>query len=1046
MHFYYLILRLSFLYLICFQDLYGQQEILYLQHLSTKEGLTANTYTDILRRDSRHFIWVSSINGLNRYDGNEVMQFLPDRTDPHQLFDPLVQSAFFEDSVGRVWFNTSQKIHTYIPGKENFNQIFIQDRQGIEVHDFHIIHYDSLENNLWALVMRDTLKRFYDLLLLDADHPESNYQHIDKLPNYYHEGVHVEEGEYPGQYYLIQPRERGWEVRFYELGEKPKTKLFKNNKANAFKGFSFHHDAKKKLWVGTNQGLIQTDLEGQSFQISSTFLGDSVKGIRGIVHYDDQHLLIGTENQGLLLFNKDTYKYVQQVHTMQAGFVMPLKSVIKSMYLDKDHTVWISTVSEGVFYSNLKKKRFKSYLQKDLSGKQYNIKSLTEGPEGNIWSLTNNALIITNREGKTLRNSWTQLQNEQIFNGIEFYYIHADSKGRIWACTNRGLYVLAPSHTNFKLVHNQDTIHKTKIVATYVKELKSGKVLVSSYGNGIFEVASQNGNFTLSQALLRKEEKGDFTVVFEDRSGKLYTSKYRSGIEIYTKKEDSFSLSDFLSFTPLVYSIAESPRSGRIWIGSSQGLYWIEKKGNNLTLQKDSIFSQQFITVNGLQFDLEGQMWISTNQGLLLYDPFWEPHDTSKKLPSGHFRIFDVSDGLQETEFNFYSFTQTKKGELVFGGVNGYSIFDPQDIHSYPIPSRPSITKIELNGKIMKGNDRYKTIIYKEQQIKQLSLPPNERSLNLYFSAMEYGNPKSCKFHYYLRDMKGKYLDEGQDNFVRYFNLAPGKYLFELYASNSEGIWSEEPLRLALELKPYFVETAGFYLLLALISLGILYAIYQNQIEHIRKKQQLTELENTILRVQMNPHFIFNSLNSIRSYIWDKNIKTADTFLMDVSTLTRKILNLADKRYISLAQERELLKDYMDIEAVRFKQAFSYRFDMANELELDEILIPTMILQPFVENAIIHGFSRKKKGGKIQIHFSIKAENLFCRIKDNGVGLKSAANPSKKHESKALEITRKRLRLITEQTGKATHLDIIDLSELDENLTGTQVTLSIPLL
>ncbi|MDW3645552.1 MAG: two-component regulator propeller domain-containing protein [Bacteroidia bacterium] len=1045
-------MRLPCLFLsICFgswflfpwQNLYSQAEILYLHQLSTQEGLTSNTYTHVIRKDSHHFLWVSSINGLNRYDGKEVMQYLPDSTDNRQLFDPVVQSGFFEDNEGNIWFSTSQKIHYYSHDSKQFNRIAVRDRKGKEINDVHIVHFDPVRSSLWALIPADSSISRFDLVAINSRKPDSAYIYIDQIPNFDLDGIHIKFSRDLEVYHLYLPRKGGWEIREYKMNPRGdySAKLIKKHPAH--NAFAFHHRDNGNLWVGTDQGLVLTTKDRDEFECFTDFQADTIKAIRGIIPYDRDHLLIGTAQQGLFLFNLKSKAYTKTIYSIQNGLVMPFNSSIRRMYLDPDNTLWIATNSEGIFYCNLEKKRFPSFLQKSLDNSQKNVKSLSEGPEGNIWSITNTSLIITDQHGKIVRPAWTKFQNDKILDKKELYYIFQDSKSRMWVCSNLGLFVLRPSQKNFQAVPRSNAYNQHKIVATYIKELKSGRILVSSFGDGIFELKEES--YRLEKADLDKGKSGDFTVIYEDQDANLYTSKYRSGIEIYTKNNENLHLKAFLPFGPLVYCMAESPDKKRIWLGSSQGLYWIEKQGNEFDLKKDDFFNQRFLTVNGMQFDSNNRMWISTNNGLLIYNPNILPNQTQEE-PFNHFRIFDKSDGLQETEFNFYAYSKTKDQKLLFGGTNGYSLFDPREINEHSVLARPTITKIEINGDLVREGLFYESTQYEGREIKRLVLPPDKRSINLYFSAMEYGNPKACQFYYVLRDESKQILNQGDDPFVRYFDLDPGNYTLELYASNSEGKWSNEPLRMGLRLRPYFTETSLYYFILLVFALAGLYALYRNRIAHIRKQQKLAELETTILRVQMNPHFIFNSLNSIRSYIWDKNVKSADKLLMKVSALSRKVLELAKNQYISLREEKKLLEEYMAIEAIRFEGAFTYRFEIEEGLDWDETLVPTMILQAFVENAIIHGLALKKEKGEILIVFYQESDSLVCTISDNGVGRKMSAGKNKNHTSKALEITQKRLDLLTEKTGKASSLKIIDLYTQENEARGTQVELRIPIL
>lgn len=199
----------------------------------------------------------------------------------------------------------------------------------------------------------------------------------------------------------------------------------------------------------------------------------------------------------------------------------------------------------------------------------------------------------------------------------------------------------------------------------------------------------------------------------------------------------------------------------------------------------------------------------------------------------------------------------------------------------------------------------------------------------------------------------------------------------------------------------------------------------------------------------MNPHFIFNSMNSISSYLLQKDIETANDYLGRFARLMRKILLVAEQPYLTLYEEIALLEQYMQAEAMRFEDKFQYTFDVSEGIDTDDILIPTMILQPFVENAIWHGIANKGKKGKITITFQQQEDRLICAITDNGIGRKMASqNRAADHESKAISITQRRLELLANKPSVTFQpsLEIIDLKDNQNQPIGTKVLLQLPLI
>jgi LytS/YehU family sensor histidine kinase len=297
--------------------------------------------------------------------------------------------------------------------------------------------------------------------------------------------------------------------------------------------------------------------------------------------------------------------------------------------------------------------------------------------------------------------------------------------------------------------------------------------------------------------------------------------------------------------------------------------------------------------------------------------------------------------------------------------------------------------------------------------------------------------------------------------------MLPGNYTLTYNTSNSDGVWFDDRERkLEITILSPWWKRWWAYLLYILIASGILYYYYRFRIAQIKKKeafkrkeaeflqkeaeykQLVAETETAILRLQMNPHFIFNSMNSISSYILQKDIETANNYLLRFAKLMRMILNFAEKPLIAVSEEMELLEQYLKTETMRFEKKFKYSFEVAEEFDPDEFLIPTMILQPFVENAIWHGMANKLEGeGKILIKFWIENDSLNCSVQDNGIG-RSAANKklrSNDHKSKAISITHRRLEMIQPKDGIHASLEIKDLKDESKKPSGTLVLFRFPI-
>ena len=215
-------------------------------------------------------------------------------------------------------------------------------------------------------------------------------------------------------------------------------------------------------------------------------------------------------------------------------------------------------------------------------------------------------------------------------------------------------------------------------------------------------------------------------------------------------------------------------------------------------------------------------------------------------------------------------------------------------------------------------------------------------------------------------------------------------------------------------------------------------------------QQQTTELEMQALRAQMNPHFIFNSLNSINRFILQNNKAQASEYLTKFSRLVRMILQNSQAPLISLESELEALQLYLDLEALRFDNHFSYKISFSEDLDIEILKVPPLIIQPYAENAIWHGLMHKEEKGYLDIEVSQTDEHLLLKITDDGIGRKQAAIMNSKkdtrHKSMGLKITADRIAMLHKLNGNESAVTINDLMHADGNAGGTEVIIKIPVI
>jgi LytS/YehU family sensor histidine kinase len=244
-------------------------------------------------------------------------------------------------------------------------------------------------------------------------------------------------------------------------------------------------------------------------------------------------------------------------------------------------------------------------------------------------------------------------------------------------------------------------------------------------------------------------------------------------------------------------------------------------------------------------------------------------------------------------------------------------------------------------------------------------------------------------------------------------------------------------------------------LLLILVTLGAIYFYFNRRINKLKKEaaeknalnEKINEMEQMALKAQMNPHFIFNCLNSIQEYVINSDVKGANKFISDFSKLIRSTLDNSSKKVISIEDEIKYLNNYLTLEQYRFENKFEFNIFTNKELNLADTYMPPMLLQPYLENAIRHGINNKKDGvGLIQINMLKVYKNLVCEIIDNGIGIAAAkklkGNTSIEYQSKGMQLTAKRIQLLNKNIDEDI---VVQVEDITAPATGTKVTIIIPI-
>ena len=410
-------------------------------------------------------------------------------------------------------------------------------------------------------------------------------------------------------------------------------------------------------------------------------------------------------------------------------------------------------------------------------------------------------------------------------------------------------------------------------------------------------------------------------------------------------------------------------------------------------------------------------------------------------LNSGTFEYFSPDEG-HTALLGDQGTLRLPDGSLLMGSANGFTLLkEPFDASlMQPAPS-VRITEIQVGqqGTLLPWSSKM-----------PYQFKPSQNALRIYYSAMDAWRSSSLQYQVQLLPADDRWVNMGNQTILDYRNLASGTYTLRLRCRLPQGGYGAVTTLPFTIAHPFYLRS-WFIVLLAMLLLLAGYGLYRYRIARVRRqeraaaqvRQLMSQLEMKSLRSQMNPHFIFNTLNSINSYIIDNNPHAASDYLTKFARLIRLILDNSKEETIPLSKELDTLQLYLQLERIRFQQKFDFDIKPDAAIDLQYWKIPPLILQPFVENSIWHGLLHKESDGWIEIAITQHASKLSITITDNGIGRAKAAQLQSKNaqhiKSMGMQITLQRLQLLN----SANSITVLDNVDTDGKSAGTSICIEI---
>lgn len=957
--------------------------------LTDENGLPSMLVYDV-SQDSLGFIWFATEAGLYRYDGVEFKKFVCSTSKANAFGNLKV------DGKSRVWC-------------QNFSdQIFYLEHDTLKEftrhHDYNVKRFTSFgidRHGLWVLNNSNGVLHNFPL----------------------HTQEHLE----------------------FKLGIS----------WSSYVGFG---NGDESIVLNYNDTIWQFDSLRKEFVVNKYYAFDNQYGSpKKYTHqfYDDNNILFGDYiSKDFLIFNEGG--------CLKGNYPDEYSIQMLCVFRANSNTYWLGT-SNGIFVYEKLENSNKLVLTKHIIKGQY-VTCIFRDNEHSIWATTlrNGVHLFPNSRVETV-----VLETENSFSpsissigGLGEQIVLATSSGVSFMGNYKHGFKIIPPQSQFEISSIISVKKDFIIFGNYQYQLPEfsllGRYAVSTvknvdYFNNKLYFATGLGsvvtNFQNAPELVRQKWASQRCRNLRTRAsaldtinGKWYVG-YTDGLFVHDISNPK-DYEEIKANNESIYARSINIDSkGNVWVGTmGQGLFHLQKEGEVAHLDVSKGLLSNYINDLG---QANGCIWIATSEGLQTLNP-----QTNELI---NYTIFD---GLTSNEVTNLLFINDR----VWAATAKSLVTFPMDLN--PVNSlAPKIffgeCKFGEDGNEVKNGDQ---------------IPYKHEIVTLTFKGLSYKS--RGKFRYKYRtiglDNSWQYLN-GNNNKVTLYSLQPGQYQFQVYTINEDGIESHTPATFSFSVEKPFFMSGLFYALLILSFIAITFTVAYVRIRFIRRnteveqlksrvelekaklEQELRESQLSSLKSQLNPHFIFNALNSIQEFILLNNTREANRFLGKFADLMRITLELSNSSKCSLEDELKVLRLYLELEGLRFEDSFKYSLKVDSNINPQFVEIPSMLIQPYVENAIKHGLLHKKANRRLSVDFKLDKEKgeLIVSIEDNGVGRDVAAainsQRNKQHRSFATGANQKRLELLNTESKTRIVTSIIDLKDANNKAIGTKVVLYIPI-
>lgn len=929
-------------------------------------------------------LWIGTQSGLSRFDSKNFVNFSMD----DGLADNIISKVIVSDS-GDFWAITPSGISKYNHGE--FETYYFDEKQKIK----DVIYF---ENNL-LLATNQTLIKYKDnsfTVIYKSEDPNLKINALELL----NESV------------LLCATNDG--VYQYTNGGFDKFPLV------GLKGLNLS-DIKMRghqlVLASFNAGIIEYNLK------SDLFTEYTVQGIPIRSLFVDAVSIWAASNFGVIEIRNGQVNY----YTEENGLSI---NSIKTVFKDMESNLWIATYGKGLlkFTGN----GITSYSSADGLSSDI-VMSISQFSNGDFafGTYDKGLSILHSDKNVEVINNGTGLKHNSVWTTF------VDSNDLCWIGTTKGL----------QCVQNGLFVKKniTDQIQRKIRSIATRKNMMFFAGNsGLWMIRNDS--------LRRVSSTIDFNIYKVAISDEMIYLATNEGL-FFQKLTELGSPFIKIDLPQESINTIAIDKFENIWVGTVNGLYIVSNNQyySVFELDKNNYKSKN---ISGIIKDRQNRMWVSTTHGLYM---------AINNGPGGGFAVinqYTLSEGLIDMESNLNALFQDKSGKIWMGTSSALVRINPvlnPVLFSYNLPNL-SITGIRLFKEAFNYSDYEIDDLLVSGVPSSIVLPHTKNHLTFDFIGVNNKNPEKVYYTYRLLGAEDKWSPLTKENYASYSFISPGEYEFQVKSANKNLEWTE-PISIKISITAPYWKRWWFIILVSFAIIAFAYYLLRARITVIKQKKdnerlisenKLRNLEQQSLNASMNRHFIFNSLNSIQYFINSSDKKSANKYLSSFAQLIRKNLDSSTQHnfLVSLNDEIERIGLYLTLEKMRFDEKFEYELNVEPGIDSEMIQVPSMILQPFVENSIIHGVLPKSEKGYIVI--SIKEENDFIifEVTDDGVGIDSSLsqkdNFAGDHKSQGMEITANRIDLLRRINGdKLIIIGPFQINKEGKSL-GTKVIIKMP--